>query len=505
MSQTPGSNLAAWSPALVPKGYDLLNSYQRFVLCHGPRKGAKSISCQAKCLRHLWETRDARVGVICRTLRNGKVGVWRDLLTMVPEWKKAGFGFQYTVTPRMEADSKMSYFKVRNMYGEESELQLHSLEHDQDVEMRFKDTRFSMIYMVEADKFDSRHVFNILGDQLRIIGLPFEHHQFILDTNPPELGEYHWLHDVFFKGKGIDPLYWEAHFRKLFFPLQENHFISENEKAELREKYRYDKMRYARFVEGRWVRDVGRSLFGEVFLEHLHKVGEEDGEDPEMIAPAEGTTEIACGCDIGDINHAFVFGTKRLASADMPVFDVIDELVLINKRLELADVIDVVIEKMDFWENYLRSTGVTSPIRWRFWSDSSSLRHKAIIGGSEKKLIHRLTHGRINLQGVEKGAGSVAQRIMLAKQMFLDGRLFIGANCHEVLRMIRGLQPRVTVGTEETDESIIKRAAKSAYALDVGDPLKHAFDALTYMLGYENPRALVRVQPEARTRIMSMK
>lgn len=494
-----------WVPSLVPKGYTLFNDYHRFCLCHGPRRSGKSLSVDQKVCRHLWEVGKARVGIICRTLRNGKVGVWRDFTTtMIPEWKAAGFRFDYTVQPRMEADSKMSYFRVRNMHGGESELQLHSLEHDDEVETRFKDTRFSMIYMVEADKFKSRHVFNILTDQLRIVEVPFGEHQFIADCNPPDEGEQHWLHEVFFQGKGIKPEFFEKHYLNLFFPLDENQFISDEEKEELHEKYRYDRMRYQRFVEGKWVRDVGRTLFNDVFVEGVHVCGDTSLDDPQVIAPPPGCNEINVGADLGDLNHACVFGCKRLLPNGTYAFDLIDEAVSIGKKIPFYDYVDILLEKMNFWDQFLdREYGVKN-VSWRFWSDSSSLRFKSAIGMNEALLIQKLSNGRIMLNGVGKGAGSVAQRIVLAKQMLHDERLFVSASCTNVIQMFRNIEPARSVGVEETDPEKIRSAARNAYSLKLEDKLKHAFDALTYMLAYESPETLIKPTGQPRIRVVSM-
>jgi hypothetical protein len=409
----------------------------------------------------------------------------------------------------MEADSKMSYFRVRNSFGGESELQLHSLEHDDEVETRFKDTRFSMVYLVEADKFGSRHVMNILTDQLRLgeRGIDFKDHQFIADCNPPEEGEQHWLHDVFFKGLGIDPEYFKANYVRHYFPLDDNQFITEQEKEELRQKYRYDRMRYQRFVEGKWVRDIGRTLFSDVFVEGVHVVGDAFGDDPQLIAPPPGCSEIDVGVDLGDMNHAAVFGVKRLTGdSENPLmaFDIIDEAVSVGRKISINDYVDLLLEKMDFWEQYVQREYGSKEIDWRFWSDSSSLRHKAIIGMNEALLIHKLSGGRIELRGVNKGAGSVAQRIVLVKSMLHDGRLFISANCAHLIEMLRDLEPARSIGTEETDPEKIRAAARNAYTLDIADPLKHSFDALSYMLAYESPQTLVLPTSQPRIRTFSM-
>ena len=475
-----------WLPDLVPAGYDLFNEYRRFILLHGARKSGKSLAADHKICRHLWENDKARVGIICKTLRNGKVGVWRDLTgTIIPMWLKADCGFRYTVDPKMEADSKMSFFRVRNMYGGESEVQLHSLEHDDEVQIKFKDTRFSLIYLVEADKFRSREVFDILTDQLRVVEVEDHFRQFIADTNPPEEGEDHWLHDVFFKKVGLmaEDESFSKQFAVIHFPLEENQFISDEEKRELDLKYRHNRILHARFFKGEWVRDVSASVFAEVYNENVHVPGDPEAKDPEMIVPPPNTYELFAGWDLGDLNHAFVLASKRLSDDRTIAFDILDELVVINRQVGFPEFVEAVIEKMDFWENYIRKESKTQKIVWRHWSDSSSLRFRSAIGASEAIEISALSGGRIKLIGVQKGSGSVRQRIEMLKKMLFDHRVFVSPICTESIKMLRHLKP----------------STRSTETLNPTDPLKHVFDAMTYMLGYEAPQQIIRHHSTPRT------
>lgn len=468
-----------WIPDLVPSGYTLFNEYRKYILLHGPRKSGKSLAADHKICRHLWDIDRSRVGIICKTLRNGKVGVWRDLTdTVIPAWKNAGFKFRYTVPPKMEADSKMSFFRVLNRFGGESEVQLHSLEHDDEVMIKFKDTRFSLIYLVEADKFKSREVFDILTDQLRVVEVPDHMRQFIADTNPPEEGEDHWLHDVFEKkiGFGAGDEEFAKQFVSIYFPLQENSFISQTEKDELDRKYRHNRILHARFYKGEWVRDISASIFSEVYNENIHVPGDPESSDPEMIVPPPGTYELVCGWDLGDLNHAFVIVCKRMVDDKTIAFDVIDELVVINRKVGLPEFVEAVEEKMDFWEAFLKKEYGVGKVVWRHWSDSSSLRFRSTINASEAIEISALSNGRIQLIGVQKGSGSVRQRIELMKKMLFDGRLFVSASCTEMIRMLRHLKP----------------STRATEALSTIDPLKHVFDASSYAVGYESPREILR-------------
>ena len=179
---------------MSPKGFEVFNSYTRYLMVDGPRKAGKSLAIANRVARHLFENNHAIVGIITKTLKNGKVGVWADLTsTILPQWMEAKIGMKWVKEPTMDVATKMSYARIRNAYGGTSEVQLHSLENVWEVEAKFKGTRFSLLWISEADQFEDRVVFDALSDQLRVVGIPYENHQLIADLNPPEAGIEHWL------------------------------------------------------------------------------------------------------------------------------------------------------------------------------------------------------------------------------------------------------------------------------------------------------------------------
>src|SRR5688572_9161085 len=116
-----------WAPDLSPKGYDVLNDYHRFLLLTGPRKTTKTTCAVNKICRHLWENDPAMVAIVGKSIRSIKSsGVWQDLVlleTGVKQWLSAkitgvnGARFDYVVEPKITGDTKMSFFRVRNMHG----------------------------------------------------------------------------------------------------------------------------------------------------------------------------------------------------------------------------------------------------------------------------------------------------------------------------------------------------------------------------------------------------
>lgn len=483
-----------WIPHLTPKGYQVFNSYTRFLLLHGSRKSSKSISAENKLCRHAFENNNAIIAVVTKTTKNAKVGVWQDLVRfVVPNWIRANIGFRYTVEPRMEADTKMSYFRVRNLYGGESEFQLHSLEHCQEVESKFKGTRFSMVYLSEADQFEDRIVFDILSDQLRVIDIPFEQHQLIADTNPPEEGEDHWLHSVWWKElqkPGVNAEYIKR-FHNIHFRIADNPFLDPREKAELEEKYKYDPNKYARFVLGQWVRDDRGTIFEDFYVPNIHVRGDcssPNQDDWEIIVPGKNCIELYSGWDTGDVNHAAIIAAKR-DMGDHSAFDVIDEIVSLNSPVSLTDFTEAFMERMDYWEKLVNDLYGNRRILWRHWSDASAMRYRSAADSSDELIVRQVSRNRIILNSVAKPRGSVRARISLTKKLLFEKRLCVSAQCFHLQESLKYLKP----GKSKTE--VIQESSQ----------FKHVFDALTYMLLNESPADVERrIEPETRLRVVSI-
>lgn len=492
-----------WIPTLSPKGYDVLNDYHRFLLLEGTRKATKTINAVNKIARHLWENDGAIVGIIGKTLRNIKSsGVWQDLTTVecgIPQWIKAGIGFKYVDEPKMTGDTKMTFFRIRNMYGGTSECQVHSLEHEHEVETKFKGGRWSMIYLPEADQFKDRHTFDILEDQLRIIGIPYDHHQLIADCNPPKEGPDHFLHDLWIKqvhsnGEPFKPRYAEK-FKHIHFDLDDNPFMSEEEKETLREKYRHDHNQYARMVLGLWERDNAVGHFSEFFIENIHAKGNADSPDDtkwQILIPTKSCIELLTGWDPGDVNHAVSFIAPR-DIGDNTAFDIIDEIVILDDRVSLSDLTEMVEDQMDFWESIVKDRYGHDRIKWTHRADLSVQKYKSASDMEDALIIQQASQNRILLRGVPKLRHSIAKRVSICKRLLFDNRLFVSAQCRRHIDMFRFLRPGKN------------RTGIKAETIEPKSPYKHIFDALTYALLEEVPEDIVRRQePQLTANVVSV-
>lgn len=472
-----------WIPLLSQKGLAAFNSFKRNILLAGSRKSTKSVTCANKFLRNMWEN-DGSVGaIIAKTAKNVKGGAWGDLVKFALRgWIDAGMGIKILEGPKSDPTTKMEYIVINNVHGGRSEIQVHSLMHEHEVEEKFKALRFSCIWLSEADQFTSRHVYDILSDQLRVIGIPYQNHQFLLDCNPPEDGDEHWLHDVFYKAKNPETKHFiDGHdqlYDRFEFGLDDNPFLDPRERIELENRYKYDEVKRQRFIEGKWVKDSTSGLFDEQFLPNIHVVGNVDSPDRsewETITPAN-VPFLITGTDMGELNHATSFICPRMDDEGDTCYDVFDEVCQIDKQTGVADFAAEMWERVQFWNKWFMKTYNTkTPPNWHHWCDSSLFNYRATANTNDAQIFFSESDGQVRLRPVKKGQGSIKQRISLARRLFFANRLTISAHCKWNIGWARFLKP----GKAKNEP------------VKAGSEHRHTFDATTYAIGSELPHEIL--------------
>lgn len=474
-----------WVPRLSAKQEEVFFDTHRFLLLDGPRKSGKTLAACHKILKHCFDTPNARVAMFCKTTKNAKAGgVWLDITQLaLPEWIEANIGMKITEDPKVTGDTRMSYFKVSNRYGGESEVQLHSLEYCPDIVEKIRGARFSMVYFSELDNFDDRIVFDISEDQLRMLGLPYEMHQWMADTNPPESGTNNWMHDLWFKEKERenheDPEY-QDQIHRIPFTIEDNPFLDEREKRNLIAKYRHRKSLYDRFILGKWEEDLTDGCFSDVFRPEFHVLGSishPNRKEWEIIKPTETCTELMIGLDPGDVNHSAHIVEQIHTPSGEPIFAVLDEIVSVGRNVSLREFGAAIVTQMDFWESFCMSN-YGKKIRWKTWADTSVDRYRSAAASDEALVIRNLSGGRIRPRAAAKFSGSVETRVRILHRLFSEERIFISANCPATIQMAKALK---RTGTKV--EPIGPRKHK------------HPFDSLTYILISEEPMALEQLAP----------
>jgi len=447
----------------------------RYLLVEGARRSSKSISILNTIVRHAVQWDGAEINILCKYLKKGENGAWKDLIRrggIMEKWIADGMT-SYVRPPGYAMSSKMPYFRLRTANGGVSEIQLNSLEYENDAENKFKDCRWSMVYVSEADSFDNRVVFDTLRQQLRSMTIPYERLKMILDCNPPEAGPDHWLYPLFFEND--NPLFGRIH-----FDIDDNIFLSDEEKQDLYDTYKWDPVLLARYYYGQWKKATVSGVFSDVFFSNIHIVGEEFIRPPdlspdsidqmEILRPEDNCFMLESGWDLGDRDSAAIIGSIRHTDGDIH-FDILDEVVHLRELIGLDDFVEEFITKMD-WQSYLAWSGKIKNVIWRHWADTSSLRHRMNLKGTEALAVRQLSGGRINFRPAFKGPNSIAMRKNLIRRLLHENRIYVSPLCSHVIEMFRAI-----------------RSSKSM-PIDPTSPLRHIFDAVSYWISTALPHEL---------------
>lgn len=478
----PINSDGVWVPLLSPKQFELFNCYKKYVLVSGPRRSSKTVGCLNKILRHCWETPMARVAIFARTRKSAdQGGVFTDLIeTILPPWLEANIGMRVCTgpknapTPLTDGGTRILYFDVSNVHGNKSRVQLHSLDYDFDVEAAVRGTRFSLIFFSELSNFKNRIVFTVTAEQLRCPHLREDQHQFLADCNPSEEGESSWIHRLFYKERLMEnhPYPSEQQRYALFeFFIDDNPFLSEEEKIGIKARHAHDPDLYSRFVLGKWTRRTEAGLFSDVFNHETHVLGNCDSmneEDWELLLPTENVSKMLTGWDPGSSKNHSCHILEKTGN----VFHVLDEIVSLGINLPTADFTAVVMQRMEFWKAFIRDCCHTNPVEWRHWSDSSAFEQFRAGGGAlgnfDHNIIAMASEGEIMLTAAPKGKGSIFKRIDIVRRLLFQNRLFVSARCVKTIEMLGGICK-----------------GKSSVEPVEDSPLRHIFDSLSYAIAAE--------------------
>lgn len=455
-----------WVPNLAPKQFEILNCYKRFTLVSGPRKSSKTRGVQHRVMRHAWEAAPrTRIGVFTKTIKNAKIGTWDTLFEVVArEWAENLEDFKIVRPLSIDGATKMLYFRVSNRYGGESEFQLHSLDNDNEIAAKLKNTEFSCIWVTELTNFRDRKVFDLSKEQLRMPGCPYENHLWIADTNPDEEeGDLHWAHKVWYEER-IQEKHpfpgFQSQLHLIEVMLDDNPFLDPREKDDLKASYSHDPDLFKVYVEGKWIQTSKDSIFSGVFSRARHVPPDED-----ELVPEDSTTKLYVGWDPGDSNAACMF-LEKIEQPGGAIWKVLDELVETDSQLILADYSQAVCDAMDEWEER-----IGKKFEWIHLSDEQATTHyRSNTGTYDSMEIFNATGGRVRLQGVPKFSGSVRLRVKLMRDLLSQGKIFISPRCERLIASLNG-------GLKK-DKSRTKFLTHNRHI--------HPFDACTYPIQAES-------------------
>jgi PBSX family phage terminase large subunit len=487
-----------WIPKLSEKGIQVFNNYSRYLLVAGPRKSGKTIAVLKKLIRHAWELPGAKIGIFTKYVKNAKQGVWDYLCensnSLIDEWIESVEGFEYAVRPKVDGATRMHYFRIKNMHGSVSEIQLHAIDKESEIESKLKSTQFTCIFVNELDNFMTRKIFNIAILQLRSVHIDSKNLQFIADTNPAEDGDQNWIYKLWFQDRVRELSEMEADKRESFekfrknldlieIMIPENPFLSEDERVELEGMYIDDPELYDRYILGKWTASASNAHFGKVYRPAIHKIGNVKSPDPddwEILSPTDKCSELITGWDLGDNNHSAHI-LERVEGPHGVWWQILDEMVVVGDQMSIEDFTLEFMQKMiDIMDSI-----PGREIKWIHWADESAFsRFRAAGNVYDYMVVSTASGGMINLQPAPKFAGSVGQRINVVRNLLKRNRLFISAQCEMTERMFR----------------FLKKGGKGKL-INPGDVNKHAFDSLSYPIISESFEELqLADRPEASKR-----
>lgn len=415
-------------------------------------------------------------------------GPWDQLVnSIIPEWIDGDFGMEWVRKPYQEGVSKKMKCSVTNRHGNVSTFQLESMrEGEAEIGKKFKGKSFSMLYWSETGSWvKHRTSFDLLMECLRMPHLSSRDHLMLLDTNPADEGERHWIYQLFYQFRvmdmpalnaaakergieGTDLLALRDSLDLMEVFVGDNPYLTAQDLALLKAQYAHSPDLWNRFYLGKWTTASGDSLFYDVFRPAVHIVGEMEtpvNTEPETLLPEETTHELFTGWDLGYSNHAVMFIERFFMDGKtegQAAFKVLDEIVFIRSDETVGDIAEIARKKMRHWEDM-----AGRKMRWTHYSDRSAFDAREPISDRYHfEEIELASHGEIVMQGVARKNGSVFFRVDLVRKLLFQDRLFINNDkCPMLIQSMQSL-----------------KKGKGSAAIDRQSDYKHAFDALTYAL-----------------------
>lgn len=450
---------------------------KRLVLATGTRFSTKTMSALFVLCDHAWNTRLGSIILVTISQSAGiNAGVWEQLTSIVIPY----FGLKYKKQPYNQGASKKPCCEVFNKYGGVTKIMLESLKDENEVEERFKNKMYSMIFVTELDIFKFQKTFDTWALTLRCPHLSFNEHLLLCDCNPADEGTAHWIYKLWYELR-VNPDCPEILRSKrdqlglLEFNLDDNNYSSKEQIDAVKAQYADSEDLYKRYILGLWVTASEDALFRRVFKEQFHIVGDETtrtNPEPDFLIPQPGSFEFPCGWDMGVVNSAFVLIDKYIRDVGgrpTPFFSILDEVVWVEQDFLMSDFVEAVIEKRKFWEDF-----IGKPIQFTDWSDRSAFDFTDKLSNRyDHQEVYDISGGKIQLMAAMEGKRTnetVRQRIDLFRKLLFQGRIFFsGSKTPAAIEMCKSLKKG------RGPHSTIQKDSKH----------KHVFDAITYCIATE--------------------
>lgn len=480
-------------PSLTPAQTKLFFDEARYILAWSEKGSGKTIGCLHKMVKHCYDNRNA-LGIILVRVKSmaNKGGAWDKLQSWVlPEWKE-GLGLNYT---DVKFDPQHNEFVwVQNQYGGWSMIVIISAPHAHQLRERIRGYEPSCVFVDELTSCDSVEYFQSIAAQLGRRPFVDDIQQFLAACNPE--GPTHWVHQKWFvQAFDEETGEWDADFSNIYFPVDENRKnLTAGYLESLVKIYRDDPTEYARMVDGEWVdKPSGDGIFREIYNPVIHmRPVDEDGKPVknQRILP-DPRHAMILGLDPGSVYNAFVF-QQWMKVEDRMRWVIFDEIVTIRKRIDYKDFIPMVMRRVKFWRERMKSNAIDMPQIWV--SDNSAFNQYRAAQGSfdvlEIEKIYEAHRAKYELEAIKvkqcpKFNGSVMARVNLGQQKLNQDDVIVSAGCPRVHQMFLQLDAKGQKPGEPFDPEAALTPRRSDHV--------HTWDAVSYpwLMASISPTALV--------------
>lgn len=439
-----------WRPKLGPTGLEFLQDHTENILLHGPKGTMKSSIATNKIVLAMHENMN-NLGLMISMFHSSSTegGVWEKLVNYVlPEWFD-GIGLDFT-EPKMDPKTKAMLIFIGNKFGGWSRIILKSLPPGSTaatLTSKAYGTEPGFVLFDELGLAEDPAYFTKISQQLRRPNIPYP--QFVGTCNPPELGEEHWLYDLFFTNPLEDP---EAakNYKAIKIPMSENVWWTpeqiEKNKRRVMAECRFDPSAFERLIAGDWVaRPIGNALFADIFYFNKHVVG--DAKTGIGLLPVPGYP-ILISYDPGNVNSSITFQQVVVKGGKL-YWLWLDDIDYLGEKVLFRKIAWRVIERMKFWRETMKF-----PFQYLHIGDEAAINQYRASSGTydmkefedaynavakENNFQPEPGHDKIKVIGCPHGPGSVEARVHMTRSELADSTLLVSATARSSVSMFMHL------------------------------------------------------------------
>lgn len=470
---------------------ELFDCQAKFILAWSEKGSGKTWGAVEKLLAHCIAYTGALAGIFVavKSMAN-KGGAWDNLFDMLATRKLADPEFFYSDISTDAQGNEQVFVACEN--GGISQIILVSSPYGSQIKNRIPGYALSFAVVDELDKTDGDEYLKAVAAQIgRRAGIPGEAQQYVACCNP--LGPSSWIYKTWFEENVFENGEEDPNFANIYFPADQNRKNMPKGYFEaLASLYRNDAVARARMIEGQWVdKPSGESIFGLLYdvNQHVSPLDDTGKPHPKLRLSPDPDRAILIGIDSGSTHHSFSILQRRpvkgIPKSKMK-WVVIDEVVIIKKKLTYKKIIRPLMRRVQFW---FRLSGCSKIVAI---SDSSALNVWRPAGkgsfdamdmeGEWNSLNEEMGLPRLKIIGADKFDGSVDARIDILSNALGDDEIVVSSGCPKHQQMLLMLESEKNTDGESGNKTKIRRSRHL-----------HVFDSLTYVMqtGVLSPHKLI--------------